>query len=157
MQIIEYTEDILEDLSKFEMGFQNGFIISDFDPMTAKYEEELMPEMIDPQSLTSRFLSLIAYDNPNQAEEYIRIHQVNDLFSEQRIVYVIWSRIITPKLEKENPTPHELILNQLTSEPVENVAVFKLNNVHDAMNFCTEKLIELNYNFNEKEHIWEKN
>lgn len=44
MQYIDFTEDILKPLSQHEIGFENGFALSQFDPNVAGYYENQFPK-----------------------------------------------------------------------------------------------------------------
>lgn len=57
MQYIEFTEDILKPLAKYEIGFKNGFTLSQFDPNVAGYYENQFPEGFPIDTLSSRFLA----------------------------------------------------------------------------------------------------
>lgn len=62
MQYIDFTEDILKPLSQHEIGFENGFALSQFDPNVAGYYENQFPEGFPIDTLSARFLSLQAED-----------------------------------------------------------------------------------------------
>ena len=93
MQYIDFTEDILKPLSQHEIGFENGFALSQFDPNVAGYYENQFPEGFPIDTLSARFLSLLAEDPIRNGYEYISIYQTD---SDNKIVYIIWERVTQP-------------------------------------------------------------
>lgn len=151
MQYIDFTENILQPSSETEVGFKNGFSLSSFDPNVAGYDESQFPEGFPLTNLSSRFLSLLAYDPINSGNEYINIYQTED---EAKNVFVLWTRSRQPQVEGENPI--EKMLNSIKEGPDEKTIVLNIDSVENAMNFCVEKLVSMGYEYDIKEAVWER-
>ena len=140
MQYIDFTEDILKPLSQHEIGFENGFALSQFDPNVAGYYENQFPEGFPIDTLSSRFLSLLAEDPIRDGYEYISIYQTD---SDDKIVYIVWERVTQPT--SKGDTVAERIINGIISGDERKALVIKTDTVEHAMNLVVDRLDSMGY------------
>lgn len=140
MQYIDFTEDILKPLSQHEIGFENGFALSQFDPNVAGYYENQFPEGFPIDTLSARFLSLLAEDPIRNGYEYISIYQTD---SDNKIVYIIWERVTQPT--PKGYTLAERIVNGILNDAEQKALVIETDTVEHAMNLVVDRLDSIGY------------
>lgn len=140
MQYIDFTEDILKPLSQHEIGFENGFALSQFDPNVAGYYENQFPEGFPIDTLSARFLSLLAEDPIRNGYEYISIYQTD---SDNKIVYIIWERVTQPT--PKGYTLAERIVNGILNDAEQKALVIETDTVEHAMNLVVDRLDSMGY------------
>lgn len=140
MQYIDFTEDILKPLSQHEIGFENGFALSQFDPNVAGYYENQIPEGFPIDTLSARFLSLLAEDPIRNGYEYISIYQTD---SDNKIVYIIWERVTQPT--PKGYTLAERIVNGILNDAEQKDVVIETDTVEHAMNLVVDRLDSMGY------------
>ena len=140
MQYIDFTEDILKPLSQHEIGFENGFALSQFDPNVAGYYENQFPEGFPIDTLSARFLSLLAEDPIRNGYEYISIYQTD---SDNKIVYIIWERVTQPT--PKGYTLAERIVNGILNDAEQKAVVIETDTVEHAMNLVVDRLDSMGY------------